>query len=138
MKFGETLESQDTNAQLTADLEKYLGKTLRLRVVAEAAEGGTVLPSPYSAYSSEFIVATRVASPTATAVKFADIQPTQQTFLSGMKMQFTVGDTAAFHYVTGYLFQNEMDYKPKRRPRWPRCKRHCGISCATKQAPSAL
>ena len=110
-KFGETLETQDTNAQLTADLEKYLGKTLRLRVVAEAAKGGTVLPSPYSAYSSEFIVATRVASPTATAVQFADIQPTQQTFLSGMKMQFTVEDTAASHYVTGYLFQNEADYK---------------------------
>ena len=110
-KFGETLETQDTNAQLTADLEKYLGKTLRLRVVAKAAEGGTVLPSPYSAYSSEFIVATRVASPTATAVQFADTQPTQQTFLSGMEMQFTVEDTAASHYVTGYLFQNETDYK---------------------------
>ena len=110
-KFGETLETQDTNAQLTADLEKYLGKTLRLRVVAEAAEGGTVLPSPYSAYSSTFIVATRVESPTATAVQFADTSPTQQTFLSGMKMQFTVGDTAASHYVTGYLFQNEVDYK---------------------------
>ena len=107
---GETLETQDTNAQLTADLEKYLGKTLRLRVVAKAAEGGTVLPSPYSAYSSEFIVATRVASPTATAVKFADIQPTQQTFLSGMEMQFTVGDTAASHYVTGYLFRDVADY----------------------------
>lgn len=110
-KFGETLETQDTNAQLTADLEKYLGKTLRLRVVAKAAEGGTVLPSPYSAYSSEFIVATRVASPKATAVQFADTKPTQQTFLSGMKMQFTVGDTAASHYVTGYLFQNVADYK---------------------------
>ncbi len=110
-KIGETLETQDTNAQLTADLEKYLGKTLRLRVVAKAAEGGTVLPSPYSAYSSEFIVATRVASPKATAVQFADTSPTQQTFLSGMKMQFTVEDTAASHYVTGYLFQNEVDYK---------------------------
>ena len=110
-KIGETLETQDTNAQLTADLEKYLGKTLRLRVVAEAAKGGTVLPSPYSAYSNEFTVATRVASPKATAVQFADIQPTQQTFLSGMEMQFTVGDTAASHYVTGYLFQNEVDYK---------------------------
>ena len=109
-KFGETLETQDTNAQLTADLEKYLGKTLRLRVVAKAAEGGTVLQSPYSAYSSEFTVATRVASPTATAVQFADTKPTQQTFLSGMKMQFTVGDTAPSHYVTGYLFQNETDY----------------------------
>ena len=109
-KFGETLETQDTNAQLTADLEKYLGKTLRLRVVAKAAEGGTVLQSPYSAYSSEFTVATRVASPTATAVQFADTKPTQQTFLSGMKMQFTVGDTAPSHYVTGYLFQNEEDY----------------------------
>ena len=110
-KFGETLETQDTNAQLTADLEKYLGKTLRLRVVAEAAKGGTVLPSPYSAYSSEFTVATRVASPKATAVQFADTKPTQQTFLSGMEMQFTVGDTAASHYVTGYLFRNEADYK---------------------------
>ena len=109
-KIGEMLETQDTNAQLTADLEKYLGKTLRLRVVAKAAEGGTVLPSPYSAYSSAFTVATRVASPTATAVKFADISPTQQTFLSGMKMQFTVEDTAASHYVTGYLFRNEADY----------------------------
>ena len=108
--FGETLETQDTNAQLTADLEKYLGKTLRLRVVAKAATGGTVLQSPYSAYSSEFTVATRVASPAATAVQFADDKPTQQTFLSGMKMQFTVGDTAASHYVTGYLFQNEADY----------------------------
>ena len=108
--FGETLETQDTNAQLTADLEKYLGKTLRLRVVAKAAAGGTVLQSPYSAYSSEFTVATRVASPEATAVKFADDEPTQQTFLSGMKMQFTVGDTAPSHYVTGYLFQNETDY----------------------------
>ena len=110
-KVGETLETQDTNAQLTADLEKYLGKTLRLRVVAKAAEGGTVLPSSYSAYSSEFTVATRVASPTATAVQFADTKPTQQTFLSGMKMQFTVEDTAASHYVTGYLFRNEVDYK---------------------------
>ena len=108
--FGETLETQDTNAQLTADLEKYLGKTLRLRVVAMAADGGTVLQSPYSAYSSEFIVATRVASPTATAVKFADAQPTQQTFLSGMEMQFTVGDTAPSHYVTGYLFRDVADY----------------------------
>lgn len=108
--FGEPLETQDTNAQLTADLEKYLGKTLRLRVVAKAAKGGTVLQSPYSAYSSEFTVATRVASPTATAVQFADDKPTQQTFLSGMKMQFTVGDTAASHYVTGYLFRNERDY----------------------------
>ena len=108
--FGETLETQDTNAQLTADLEKYLGKTLRLRVVAMAATGGTVLQSPYSAYSNEFTVATRVASPAATAVQFADTKPTQQTFLSGMKMQFTVGDTAPSHYVTGYLFQNEMDY----------------------------
>ena len=107
---GETLETQDTNAQLTADLEKYLGKTLRLRVVAMAAAGGTVLQSPYSAYSSEFTVATRVASPTATAVQFADDKPTQQTFLSGMKMQFTVGDTAASHYVTGYLFRDEADY----------------------------
>lgn len=110
-KIGEMLETQDANAQLTADLEKYLGKTLRLRVVAEAVEGGTVLPSPYSAYSSEFTVATRVESPTATAVQFADTSPTQQTFLSGMKMQFTVGDTAASHYVTGYLFRNEEDYK---------------------------
>ena len=109
-KVGETLETQDTNAQLTADLEKYLGKTLRLRVVAMAA-GSTVLQSPYSAYSNEFTVATRVASPTATGVQFADAQPTQQTFLSGMKMQFTVGDTAASHYVTGYLFRDEKDYK---------------------------
>ena len=108
--FGETLETQDTNAQLTADLEKYLGKTLRLRVVAMAATGGTVLQSPYSAFSSEFIVATRVASPAATAVRFADAQPTQQTFLSGMEIRFTVGDTAPSHYVTGYLFQNETDY----------------------------
>ena len=108
--FGETLETQDTNAQLTADLEKYLGKTLRLRVVAKAATGGTVLQSPYSAYSSEFTVATRVASPAATAVQFADDKPTQQTFLSGMKIQFTVGDTAASHYVTGYLFRDEEDY----------------------------
>ena len=109
-KFGETLETQDTNSQLTADLEKYLGKTLRLRVVAMAADGGTVLQSPYSAYSSEFTVATRVASPTATAVQFADDKPTQQTFLSGMEIRFTVGDTAPSHYVTGYLFQNETDY----------------------------
>lgn len=108
--FGETLETQDTNAQLTADLEKYLGKTLRLRVVAVAATGGTVLQSPYSAYSSEFTVATRVASPAATAVQFADDKPTQQTFLSGMEIRFTVGDTAPSHYVTGYLFQNETDY----------------------------
>ena len=108
--FGETLETQDTNSQLTADLEKYLGKTLRLRVVAMAATGGTVLQSPYSAYSSEFTVATRVASPAATAVQFADAQPTQQTFLSGMEIRFTVGDTAPSHYVTGYLFQNETDY----------------------------
>ena len=108
--FGEPLETQDTNAQLTADLEKYLGKTLRLRVVAMAATGGTVLQSPYSAYSSEFTVATRVASPAATAVQFADTEPTQQTFLSGMEIRFTVGDTAPSHYVTGYLFQNETDY----------------------------
>ena len=108
--FGETLETQDTNAQLTADLEKYLGKTLRLRVVAMAADGGTVLQSPYSAYSSEFTVATRVASPAATAVQFANTKPTQQTFLSGMEIRFTVGNTAPSHYVTGYLFQNETDY----------------------------
>lgn len=108
-KFGEPLETQDTNAQLTADLEKYLGKTLRLRVVAMAADG-TVLPSPYSAYSNTFTVATRVASPAATAVQFADASPTQQTFLSGMEIRFTVGDTAPSHYVTGYLFQNETDY----------------------------
>ena len=109
-KNGDTLETQDTNAQLTADLEKYLGKTLRLRVVAMAAADGTVLQSPYSAYSSEFTVATRVASPAATAVQFADTKPTQQTFLSGMEIRFTVGDTAPSHYVTGYLFQNETDY----------------------------
>lgn len=109
-KFGEPLETQDTNAQLTADLEKYLGKTLRLRVVAMAAADGTVLPSPYSAYSNTFTVATRVASPAATAVQFADASPTQQTFLSGMEIRFTVGDTAPSHYVTGYLFQNETDY----------------------------
>ena len=109
-KFGETLETQDTNAQLTADLEKYLGKTLRLRVVAMAATGGTVLQSPYSAYSNTFTVATRVESPEATAVQFADDKPTQQTFLSGMEIRFTVGDTAPSHYVTGYLFQNETDY----------------------------
>lgn len=109
-KFGEPLETQDTNAQLTADLEKYLGKTLRLRVVAMAAADGTVLQSPYSAYSSEFTVATRVASPAATAVQFADDKPTQQTFLSGMEIRFTVGDTAPSHYVTGYLFHDEADY----------------------------
>ena len=55
-------------------------------------------------------MATRVASPAATAVQFADASPTQQTFLSGMEIRFTVGDTAPSHYVTGYLFQNETDY----------------------------
>lgn len=99
------------DASLTVNLEKYQGETLRLRVVAvPAAENGPVLRSPYSATSSEFTVVTREAAPTVTAVQFTNTTPKQDEFLNSLQVQFTVNDSGS-HYVTGYLFKNEADYK---------------------------
>lgn len=98
------------DASLTVNLEKYQGKTLRLRVVAVPAdENGAVLKSPYSATSIEFTVVTREAAPTVNKVEFTNPAPTQDEFLNRLQVQFTVNDSNS-HYVTGYLFKNETDY----------------------------
>ena len=104
--IAETWTTKD--ASLIVNLEKYQGKTLHLRVVAMPA-GGTVLQSPYSATSSEFIVVTRETAPTVTKVEFANTKPTLDEFLNRLQVQFTVGASGS-HYVTGYLFKNEADY----------------------------
>lgn len=102
---------QGTNdASLTVNLEKYQGKTLRLRVVAVPAdENGAVLRSPYSETSIEFTVVTREAAPKVSEVKFTNTAPTQDEFLNRLQVQFAVNDSAS-HYVTGYLFKEQADY----------------------------
>ena len=102
---------QGTNdASLTVNLEKYQGKTLRLRVVAVPAAGNSaVLRSPYSATSIEFTVVTREAAPTVNKVEFTNPTPTQDEFLNRLQVQFTVNDSNS-HYVTGYLFKDKTDY----------------------------
>ena len=98
------------DAHLTVNLEKYQGKTLRLRVVAVPAdESGAVQRSPYSATSNEFTVVTRETAPTVSKVEFTNTTPTQDEFLNRLQVQFAVNDSSS-HYVTGYLFKNEADY----------------------------
>lgn len=105
---GEWTGNKD--ASLIVNLEKYQGKTLRLRVVAVPAdESGAVLRSPYSVTSNEFTVVTRETAPTVTEVKFTNTTPTQDEFLNRLQVQFTVNDSAS-HYVTGYLFKDKNDY----------------------------
>lgn len=100
----------NADAHLTVNLEKYQGKTLRLRVVAvPAAENGPVLRSPYSAASIAFTVVNREAAPTVTEVQFTNTAPKQDEFLNSLQVQFTV-DSGSSHYVTGYLFKNEAEY----------------------------
>lgn len=107
---AETWQGTTKDASLIVNLEKYQGKTLRLRVVAMPAAGNSaVLQSPYSAYSSEFIVVQREAAPTVSEVKFTNPTPTQDEFLNRLQVQFTVNDSAS-HYVTGYLFKDKTDY----------------------------
>lgn len=107
----ETWTGTTKDASLTVNLEKYQGKTLRLRVVAMPAAGnGAVLQSPYSATSSEFIVVTREAAPTVSKVEFTNPTPTLDEFLNKLQVQFTV-DSGSSHYVTGYLFKEQADYK---------------------------
>ena len=97
------------DASLTVNLEKYQGKTLRLRVVAVPGGDDTVLRSPYSAYSTEFTVVEREAAPTVNNVEFTNKTPTQDVFLNSLQVQFTVPG-ASSHYVTGYLFKKQDDY----------------------------
>ncbi len=99
-----------TDASLIVNLEKYQGKTLRLRVVAVPAdESGAVQRSPYSATSNEFTVVTRETAPTVSKVEFTNTAPTQDEFLNRLQVQFTVNDSSS-HYVTGYLFKDKTDY----------------------------
>lgn len=98
------------DAHLTVNLEKYQGKTLRLRVVAVPAdESGAVQRSPYSATSNEFTVVTRETAPTVSKVEFTNTAPTQDEFLNRLQVQFAVNDSSS-HYVTGYLFKDKTDY----------------------------
>lgn len=97
------------DASLTVNMEKYQGETLRLRVVAVPAGGGTVRQSPYSVTSNEFTVVKREAAPTVSAVKFTNPTPTLDKFLNSLQVQFTV-DSGSSHYVTGYLFKEKNDY----------------------------
>ena len=106
---AETWTGTTKDASLTVNLEKYQGKTLRLRVVAVPVGGGTVLKSPYSVTSSEFIVVTRETAPTVSAVQFTNPTPTLDEFLNKLQVQFTV-DSGSSHYVTGYLFKDKNDY----------------------------
>ena len=98
------------DAHLTVNLEKYQGKPLHLRVVAVPVGGGTVLKSPYSVTSNEFTVVTREAAPTVRNVEFTNTTPKQDEFLNSLQVQFTV-DGGSSHYVTGYLFKEQADYK---------------------------
>ena len=108
---AETWTGTTKDASMTVNLEKYQGETLRLRVVAVPAdESGTVLQSPYSVTSSEFTVVTREAAPTVNAVQFANTTPTLDEFLNKLQVEFTV-DSGSSHYVTGYLFKEQDDYK---------------------------
>lgn len=97
------------DASLTVNLEKYQGETLRLRVVAVPADGGTVRKSPYSVTSNEFIVVKRETAPTVSKVEFANTKPALDEFLNKLQVQFTVKDSGS-HYVTGYLFKDKNDY----------------------------
>lgn len=98
------------DASLIVNLEKYQGRTLRLRVVAVPAdENGAVLRSPYSETSNEFTVVTRETAPTVSKVEFTNTAPTQDEFLNRLQVQFTVNDSNS-HYVTGYLFKDKTDY----------------------------
>ncbi len=98
------------DAHLTVNLEKYQGKTLRLRVVAVPAdENGAVQRSPYSETSIGFTVVTRETAPTVSKVEFTNTAPTQDEFLNRLQVQFTVNDSSS-HYVTGYLFKDKTDY----------------------------
>ena len=107
----ETWTGTTKDASMIVNLEKYQGETLRLRVVAVPAdENGPVLRSPYSATSSEFTVVTREAAPTVSKVEFTNTKPTQDEFLNRLQVQFAVNDSGS-HYVTGYLFKEETDYK---------------------------
>ena len=108
-KTTETWTTKD--ASMTVNLEKYQGETLHLRVVAVPAAGNSaVLQSPYSATSSAFTVVTREAAPTVSAVQFANTKPTLDEFLNKLQVEFTV-NSGSSHYVTGYLFKEETDYK---------------------------
>ena len=98
------------DAHLTVNLEKYQGKTLHLRVVAVPADGGTVRRSPYSATSSEFTVVKREKAPTVSKVEFTNPTPKQDEFLNKLQVEFTV-NSGSSHYVTGYLFKEQADYK---------------------------
>ena len=107
--IAETWTTKD--ASLTVNLEKYQGKTLHLRVVAmPAADNSTVLQSPYSVTSNEFTVVERETAPTVSKVEFANTTPTQDEFLNKLQVEFTV-NSGSSHYVTGYLFKEETDYK---------------------------
>ena len=107
---AETWTGTTKDASLTVNLEKYQGKTLRLRVVAvPAAENGTVRRSPYSATSNEFTVVKREKAPAVSAVQFTNPTPKQDEFLNSLQVQFTV-DSGSSHYVTGYLFKDKNDY----------------------------
>lgn len=98
------------DAHLTVNLEKYQGKTLRLRVVAVPAdESGAVQRSPYSETSIGFTVVTRETAPTVSKVEFTNTTPTQDEFLNRLQVQFAVNDSSS-HYVTGYLFKDKTDY----------------------------
>ena len=105
-KDGTSWKPADTwtgtaDASLTVNLEKYQGKTLRLRVVAMPAAGNSaVLQSPYSATSNEFTVVNREAAPEVSKVEFTNTTPTQDDFLNRLQVQFTVNDSGS-HYVTG-------------------------------------
>ena len=108
---AETWTGTTKDASLTVNLEKYQGKTLHLRVVAVPAdENGAVRQSPYSVTSNEFTVVTRETAPTVRAVQFTNPTPKQEEFLNSLQVQFTV-DSGSAHYVTGYLFKEQDDYK---------------------------
>lgn len=99
------------DAHLTVNLEKYQGEKLRLRVVAmPAADNSTVLQSPYSVTSNAFTVVERETAPTVRNVEFTNPTPKQDEFLNSLQVQFTV-DSGSSHYVTGYLFKEQADYK---------------------------
>ena len=107
---AETWTGTTKDASLTVNLEKYQGKTLRLRVVAVPAdENGAVRRSPYSVTSNEFTVVKREKAPAVSAVQFTNPTPKQDEFLNSLQVQFTV-DSGSSHYVTGYLFKDKNDY----------------------------
>ena len=79
-------------------------------VAVPADENGAVRQSPYSVTSNEFTVVTRETAPTVRAVQFTNPTPKQEEFLNSLQVQFTV-DSGSAHYVTGYLFKEQDDYK---------------------------